>query len=428
MPPKYRGDIIFVNDSQMFKDKNHMVSEFAENWGAYFYPNTVFYQIGYPNDKKLWNKFQDPIKTWGISIANTHKNPQSVGIFWVDFSLQEVVDEFKKNGDFVIGTKIYDYKGDFRNLFVEFKTAHINMLIASKKLNENFLFRQLAQENQIKRFLLFPVFHDPEFLSTNPDYYSIQKNGRIARKDWVEFVCPSRTDFKVMKINQLKELVQKYYPDGISIDFIRHFIFWEEIYSDRIAESLPNTCFCSNCMSQFQNHIGEQIKVNSPAEFYDWIIKNKKEEWTYWKSSLISTFVRDIVSAVKSINPRILVNLHIVPWQTKDFDNALITVVGQNLKELTKYTDYISPMSYAHMVKQSPQWINDLVYDLHFHSKCKTLPSIQVSKYYLEEEISFDTFQKYIKKGLEYPSNGIIFWSWEMLNDDQKKYLFSLNK
>jgi len=87
MPENYRGDIIFVDDSQQFKKFEQMKKEFAE-WGKNFYPNEVWFQIGYPADKKWWNKFRNPPKLMGYNIASEIK--QNVGILWVDFSLKDL--------------------------------------------------------------------------------------------------------------------------------------------------------------------------------------------------------------------------------------------------------------------------------------------------------------------------------------------------
>ena len=88
MPPKYRGDIIFVDDSQMFKNFNAMMREFVTYWADYFKPNTVFFQIGYPRDSIWWQKLNNPPKEIGIAIAQNIS--QDCGIFWVDFSLKKV--------------------------------------------------------------------------------------------------------------------------------------------------------------------------------------------------------------------------------------------------------------------------------------------------------------------------------------------------
>lgn len=88
MPKTYRGDIIFVDDSQELKNLDAMVDEFQNLWADRFYPNPVFFQVGYNSDKPWWQKLDNPPQTIGRAIAKKVK--QSCGIFWVDFSLKEV--------------------------------------------------------------------------------------------------------------------------------------------------------------------------------------------------------------------------------------------------------------------------------------------------------------------------------------------------
>jgi hypothetical protein len=89
MPPEYRGDIIFTNDSQGFSNAQAMVNEFKNDWSPRFYPNTVFFQIGYEADKDWWHYFNDPPKELGEWI--TKDIPQKCGVFWVDFTLKDVL-------------------------------------------------------------------------------------------------------------------------------------------------------------------------------------------------------------------------------------------------------------------------------------------------------------------------------------------------
>jgi len=89
LPSKYRGDIIFVDDSQEFKKFEEMVTEFVNDWANHFYPNTVFFQIGYPSDRAWWQQLSNPPKTIGNAIRERVK--QECGIFWVDFTLREVL-------------------------------------------------------------------------------------------------------------------------------------------------------------------------------------------------------------------------------------------------------------------------------------------------------------------------------------------------
>ncbi|MBN2207415.1 MAG: hypothetical protein JW742_08425 [Candidatus Aminicenantes bacterium] len=88
MPPHYRGDIVFVDDSQIFKSFDEMAAEF-ETWGKLFYPNPVLFQIGYNSDKPWWAKIEVAPRTMGEGIAR--RIAQDCGIIWVDFSLRDVL-------------------------------------------------------------------------------------------------------------------------------------------------------------------------------------------------------------------------------------------------------------------------------------------------------------------------------------------------
>lgn len=89
MPPTYRGDILFVDDSQIFKSFDEAVSEFVTTWANHFYPNKVIFQIGYNSDKPWWQKLPTPPQAWGEAIRQRIK--QDCGIIWVDFSLRDVL-------------------------------------------------------------------------------------------------------------------------------------------------------------------------------------------------------------------------------------------------------------------------------------------------------------------------------------------------
>jgi hypothetical protein len=89
MPPTYRGEIIFVDDGQEFKNFDEMLDKFPNVWAKAFYPNTVIFQIGYNTDKSWWSKFPAPPKALGDSLRKRVR--QNLGIIWVDFSLKAVL-------------------------------------------------------------------------------------------------------------------------------------------------------------------------------------------------------------------------------------------------------------------------------------------------------------------------------------------------
>ncbi len=323
----------------------------------------------------------------------------------------------------IIGVKIYSYNGNFKKLFNEWKRIDINTVFASVDLLSNNEFKKLAKLNNIKTFVILPIFYAPEELKKDSTLFAITKEGKKAKDEWVKFVCPSRNNFIENKIRFIENFVKENNPTGISLDFIRHFVFWEKVYPETDINQLPNTCFDDSCLTGFTKSLKISFPKNERTEMekYKWIKKNYYSQWMGWKSDLITKVVKKIVKRVKKINPAIKVNLHAVPWRQKDFNGAIKKIVGQDFKELARYVDYISPMTYSHMVKRKPEWIHSVVEDIKKESGSKIIPSIQVDVAYLNDTLSVDEFEHCITESLKEPSSGVIFWNWKSLAADKNK-------
>jgi hypothetical protein len=87
MPLTYRGDILFVDDSQQFPGFASCVNEFKV-WGQSFPANKVAFQFGYPDDRPWWSLLQNPPVTLGNALLAAI--PNTAGLFWVDFTISEV--------------------------------------------------------------------------------------------------------------------------------------------------------------------------------------------------------------------------------------------------------------------------------------------------------------------------------------------------
>jgi len=88
MPPNYRGQLVFVDDSQELGSVGNFLAE-MKAWADRYYPNTVLYQIGYATDRPWWSREARPVpKTLATKLAGVTR--QNFGIAWVDFTLREV--------------------------------------------------------------------------------------------------------------------------------------------------------------------------------------------------------------------------------------------------------------------------------------------------------------------------------------------------
>ncbi|MFO7888853.1 MAG: hypothetical protein R6V04_00780 [bacterium] len=323
------------------------------------------------------------------------------------------------------GVKIYDFHHDFTHLFKQWKKVGINTAFVGLSLDSNKTFRKMAERYEIQRFLIVPIFYNPEFLHKNPDYYAVTSTGKKAVDDWVEFVCPTRAEYKKRKIQFIKDIIRSSNPDGLSIDFIRYFVFWEMVYPDAEIDDLPLTCFCNQCIEKFCKDLNidfpGNFEITEKKKVSSWILNNYKKEWTEWKCTIITEMVKEVVHAAREIKPDIFINLHAVPWRNQDYNNAVKTVAGQDFNALSDYVDCISPMCYNHMVKRPASWIHSVVMNIQEESAAAVLPSIQVSKAYLDEDFSPTAFKKALIFALHKPSRGVVFWNWERLASSSEK-------
>jgi len=320
----------------------------------------------------------------------------------------------------IVGIKIYDYEKDFIQLTDKWKEMGINTAFVSKELAANTLFRKLLKEKNIKVYIIFPVFYDPELLHHDSTLYAITNRGEAAKDDWVEFVCPSRAGYRSMKISEAADLVKELEPDGLSIDFIRQFVFWEMIYPDRSAESIDMACFCDSCTGSFcrLNNVEMPDTCITIEEKASYISGYHSGTWNDYRSDLIASMVKEISDKVHNVKPDLKINVHAVPWRDEDFVGANIKVAAQDIRKIAPYTDYISPMCYSQMVRRDAGWIESVVIEMDKKAAGKILPSIQVYPYYVDDVFTADDFEDCIDAALKKPSRGVVFFSWPLFEKD----------
>ncbi|MFX0124316.1 MAG: hypothetical protein ACFFAE_11810 [Candidatus Hodarchaeota archaeon] len=323
----------------------------------------------------------------------------------------------------IIGTKIYHLQEDINELFKEWHSLNFNSLFVSTSLLSNLEFREQAKKSNMTVFVIFPIFYNPEVLEKTPELYSITDEGKKAVIEWVKFVCPTRDDYRTEKIEEVRKIVAELTPDGLSLDFIRYFVYWEKIYPERTLNSIPNCCFCSHCLEKFQKDTGVTLPddTKDKRRVTKFIQNNCNNEWINWKCEVIYSLIEEMTEEARKIKPDILINIHVVPWRKDDFGGAIKKVAGQDLKAIAKIVDYISPMCYSHMLKQEPSWINAVITDMYEQTKHKIIPSIQVEKCYLETEISNHEFGEMLTEAVKDPSSGVVFWSWGKIQNNVEK-------
>jgi hypothetical protein len=324
----------------------------------------------------------------------------------------------------LIGVKIYEPVPDTDALFREWKRLGIDTAFVSTALAESETFIPAARRAGIRTFVITPVFYNPEYLAAHPDAWAVTGRGERAKDDWVEFVCPSDEAYRQERARYALSLLERRRPDGLSLDFIRHFVFWEMVRPDGRVDPLDATCFCPRCLARFEREAGIGMPAAakaSPRAAAEWLLGHESEKWTRWRAGLVTSWVEGVAREARRAAPGVKINLHLVPWLDSDYENGPIRVVGQDVRALAPLVDYVSPMCYAHMLHRDPAWIGRVTRELAARVAVPVLPSIEVKESYRKEPLTKEFFAAALDAALAPPSAGVVFWSWPPLAEDAAK-------
>jgi hypothetical protein len=428
MPPTLRDGLLFIDDSQILPSAEAMVDEFAA-WGRAFAPAPVGFQIGYETDRPWWSKMADPPGELGRQILE--RIPNTRGIYWVDFTVLEVFPAADptpepRAAQPIVGMKIYELPANLDAMFADWVALGVDHAFTSEAVASDAAFRERADRAGVAVFVIAPVFQNPQAIARDPDLIAVTADGKPARDDWVAFVCPSRAAYRAQRVREIADLVRRLHARGVSLDFIRHFVFWEKVGIAAQHGDIPNACFCGYCVKAFAQKAGLTLPADlDPADAKAasaWILGQHEAQWTDWKTGLIDSMVAEIRDAMRAVDSAIQINLHAVPWRRFDYGGAVLRNAGQDFPALSKRVDYLSPMTYAHILGRPPDWVHSVVHRLSESSAAPVLPSIQVGEAYRPDAVfTVDEFTADLREALRPPSRGVIFWSWEAFVKEPEK-------
>lgn len=323
----------------------------------------------------------------------------------------------------VVGVKIYGYGKNLDTLFQSWQGLGVNTAFASLELVRNRAFMEGARARGIPVFAIVPVFYNPEELARHPDWFAITADGKPAKDEWVEFACPNNPEYRRFRLEFIRDLIRTTHPDGLSIDFIRYFAFWEMVYPEARLDPLKSACFCPRCLKSMSAEKTIRLPDSIPGVEAKarWVFRHRMRAWTDWKAGIIASMAREIAAMARLEKPDIRLNIHLVPWRAQDFQDARKSVVGQDVAALAEHADYLSPMCYAPMVKRPAAWIGSVVKEIGGQSALPVIPSIQVAEAYLKDKLTVAEFSANLREALAPPSRGVVFWSWEKLEADPAK-------
>ncbi len=73
------------------------------------------------------------------------------------------------------------------------------------------------------------------------------------------------------------------------------------------------------------------------------------------------------------------------------------------------------------MIKRETSWIHDVTNNIYEQTNGHILLSIQVSKEYLQNDLTVEDFMNALEQSLKAPSVGVVFWNWDAIAESSEK-------
>jgi hypothetical protein len=296
----------------------------------------------------------------------------------------------------------------------------------------------VLEKSGIDVWLIAPIFFNDENGNlTNPvPKWAVCDDGETAQEksndgNWLKMVCPHDSEYMDYRIAYLKDALRKCHFTGVSLDFIRYFVFWESVFEDTDPNTLRNSCFCDICVNRFKHFADiSELTGDTAAEIAGYIKKNHAEKWAEFKCAVIAGVTEKILADVRKEFPGLKANVHAVPWKKDDFGGAIQHIAGQNFSLLSRHVDQIAPMTYSKMLRRNGRWIHDVVSGIYNETggeKVNVIPAIQMESVYGEDFNNSD-FKEMLENSVKPPSSGVVIWQFEDLSGEQIEIIKSVLK
>ncbi|MBI4677602.1 MAG: hypothetical protein HY748_08465 [Elusimicrobia bacterium] len=266
--------------------------------------------------------------------------------------------------------------------------------------------RKALRGHGIRIFAELGCFVGERYWRERPESRPVNDVGqRIAKVKWYAGVCPSQGWLRADIVKRARKLVSRYELDGVWLDFIRYPGHWEAP-----RPHLEQTCFCAACLRRFLKETGIETPEGLPVrEKAHWILANKKDEWTRFKTGSIAGLVREVRRAVTAAKPGTMVGFFAVPWSRDERHGAVLEILGQDHRLLGGWADAVSPMTYHVLIARPASWISSAVSQISRDAGKPVWPVVFVGDQ--EHPLTAEGLKAAVEAALAPPSGGVILFS-----------------
>jgi hypothetical protein len=273
-------------------------------------------------------------------------------------------------------------------------------------------FARALAGHRVDLWFNLPVFYNREYLAQHPEHYAITSRGRKAIHDWCHFVCPSRKEYLDTLVRDLRVLLPTLQPAIVSLDFIRHFVFWEEVDLHGDPSQIEHGCYCPLCLRGFEKFCGQKVDRNQPAVS---IRSSLKAAWADWKCSQVSTTADMLFGEIRTLAKDAQRSIKLVPWKEQDLDGAIRNIAGQDVPRLARHVDVTAPMAFTQVLGQNPAWKRELLHHVRKITAKPVLSYLQTDRLIRPEEITVAQFESELQEALAPEWAGVTVFEYGQL-------------
>jgi len=283
--------------------------------------------------------------------------------------------------------------------YAAFKEAGINAVFFEADSEKHF---RAAKAQGLEAHRWMWTFNRAELVNVHPEWYSKNRKGESCADhppyvDYYRWLCPSRPEVQQYLEQQVTDILNKDYVDGIHLDYVRYcdvilpVNLWEHYNLDQTTE-LPayDFCYCDVCQSHFKDQYGIDVtSLQYPSASLSWRL------FRYGNITRVVNSLCDIAHGKKK-----KITAAVFPTPEVARRNVRQDWTNWNL-------DGVCPMIYHGFYKEKVSWIGDAVKEgTHFLAGKFPL----YAGLYLSDFKSDDEIRQGIQYALKNGAGGVSFF------------------
>jgi len=258
-----------------------------------------------------------------------------------------------------IGPDPKDTVDELNTRYKTYKESGVNAIFFEADSEKHF---RAAKAQGLEAHRWMWTFNRAELVATHPEWYSKNRNGDSCSDHppyvtYYRWLCPSRPEVQQYLQDQVTDIVNKDYVDGIHLDYVRYcdvvlpVNLWSK-YNIEQTKELPeyDFCYCDVCRAKFKDEYGQNLaNIQFPEASLSWRL---------FRYHNITRVVNSLSDIAKQHNKPITAAVFPTP-----------EVARRNVRQ--DWTNWnlngVCPMIYHGFYKESVGWIGEAVTEgVHF--------------------------------------------------------------